>query len=158
MVCVVIEYEHLASHSKSIYSARSMIELVHVLKLTHLLSISTATLTVNATVACPNDTIIFTCSLPGDNVTWEVYTPPAFGITENTLRLVMSEAQPTMTSADLRLEGAVTDFSGGRITATLTVISFGYGTTVACIGQDTLSSADILTTGKLLQLFYCHET
>lgn len=155
MVCVVIEYEHLASHSKSIYSARSMIELVHVLKLTHLLSISTATLTVNATVACPNDTIIFTCSLPGDNVTWEVYTPPGFNIA---LRLVVSEAQPTTTSADLRLEGAVTDFSRGRITATLTVISFGlgYGTTVACIGQDTLSSADILTItrpGKIF-LFY----
>ncbi|XP_064389990.1 uncharacterized protein LOC135337903 isoform X2 [Halichondria panicea] len=105
---------------------------------------SDATLIVNATVVCPNDTIIFTCSLPGDNVTWEVYTPPGFNIA---LRLVVSEAQPTTTSADLRLEGAVTDFSRGRITATLTVISFGlgYGTTVACIGQDTLSSADILT-------------
>ncbi len=68
-------------------------------------------------MVCPNDTIIFTCSLPGDNVTWEVYTPPDFGIAENTLRLVVSEAQPARivpTSAGLRLQ-AVTDFSGGEI-------------------------------------------
>ena len=107
-----------------------MIELVHVLKLTYVLSISAAVLISNATVVCPNNTIIFTCSLPGDTVTWEVYTPPGFGIAENTLRLVVSEAQPTTTSADLRLEGAVTDFSGGVITATLTSISLGYGDTV----------------------------
>ncbi len=99
-------------------------------------------------MVCPNDTIIFTCSLPGDNVTWEVYIPPGFGIA---VILVMSEAQPTgiiTTSAGLRMQGAVTDFSGGGITATLTNlndISLGYDNTVACTGQDTLSSEDILT-------------
>ncbi len=125
----------------------------------HTLSILAAVLTSDATVVCPGDTITFTCSVRGDNVTWAVYTPPGFAIAEHTI-VVSDPISVISTSTGLRFQAVFTGISGGVITTILTNlndISLGYGDTVACSGQDSADNLTITRPGKITIKSWCYK-
>ncbi|XP_064403144.1 sushi, von Willebrand factor type A, EGF and pentraxin domain-containing protein 1-like [Halichondria panicea] len=97
-----------------------------------LFSLAAATLTTIPTVACPGDTVTFTCTLPGTLIRWDV-TPPQgarFSISLRTSNTDETRANPAF-------RGVLTDSNGAMLTATLTSLSEAStveGTMVECVG------------------------
>ncbi len=89
----------------------------------------------NSSVYCPDETVSFTCSVPGVSTNsplrWEI-TPPG----QSSFAITISTSNTDDTQD--RFRGVLTDTSGGMITATLTsltVASTVEGTMVECLGE-----------------------
>ncbi|XP_064399980.1 uncharacterized protein LOC135346320 isoform X1 [Halichondria panicea] len=92
-----------------------------------------ATLTSTSTVACPDDTVTFTCTLPGSLIRWMVTSPQlqVFTITVDTSNTDVTQGNPAFRSV-------FTDSSGGMVTANLVSLSEASiveGTMVLCDGE-----------------------
>ena len=77
-------------------------------------------------VACPGQTITFTCTSPGSNIQWSVDPPPGSGLSPaRSGFLSASEIDQTDTfgSTGFMFLYVLTDASGGILTATLTTIT-----------------------------------
>ncbi|XP_064403114.1 sushi, von Willebrand factor type A, EGF and pentraxin domain-containing protein 1-like [Halichondria panicea] len=104
---------------------------------TQLFVLAAATLTSTPTVACPGDTVIFTCTLPGSLIRWKV-TPPTVQGPSFRLTLIFTGSENfAVTEGNPAFRGVLTDSSGGMLTATLTSLSEASiveGTMVLCEG------------------------
>ncbi|XP_064403403.1 uncharacterized protein LOC135348934 [Halichondria panicea] len=96
-----------------------------------LFSLAAATLTSIPPVACPGDTVTFTCTLPGSLIRWTVTSPQLQVFT------VTVDSNTNETQGDPAFRGVLTDSRGGMVTATLTSLSEASiveGTMVECLG------------------------
>ena len=84
----------------------------------------TATLTSNPNVACPDNTVTFTCTLPGDRVRWEVTPPPGSGLS-SIAATVINNTVPTFTFGNpgFTFHAVLTNISGGMAISTLTTVT-----------------------------------
>ena len=104
-----------------------------------------ATLTASSSVYCPDESVFFTCSVPGVSINsplrWEI-TPP--GQTSYSISLATSNIDETQGM----FRGVLTNTSGGMITATLTsltVASTVEGTMVQCRGESSIEAPLTIT-------------
>ena len=84
-------------------------------------------------MACPDDTVTFTCTLPGSLIRWTV-TPPQGQM----FLITLSTSNTEDTQGNPAFRGVLTDSSGGMLTATLTSLSEASimeGTMVECVGS-----------------------
>ena len=98
-----------------------------------------ATLTSTPTVACPDDTVIFTCTLPGSIIQWRATSPQGQALFS--INLIGSNTDETQGNPAFR--GVLTDSSGGNVTSTLTSLSVAStveGIMVECLGESISSS------------------
>ncbi|XP_064395887.1 uncharacterized protein LOC135342922 [Halichondria panicea] len=99
-----------------------------------LFSLAAATLTSTPPVACPDDTVTFTCTLPGIFIRWDV-TPPQ----GQRFSISLSISNTDSTRGNPAFRGVLTDSSGGMLTATLTSLSEAStveGIMVECVGEN----------------------
>ncbi|XP_064383517.1 mucin-2-like [Halichondria panicea] len=97
-----------------------------------LFSLAAATLISTPPVVCPDDTVTFTCTLPGSLIRWTV-TPPQGQM----FLITLSTSNTEDTQGNPAFRGVLTDSSGGMLTATLTSLSetsIVEGTMVLCEG------------------------
>ncbi len=116
------------------------------------LAIFAATLTSTATVACPDDTVTFTCTLPGSFIRWSI-TP----LQEVMFSITLSASNVDSTQGTPAFRGVLTDSNGGMVTATLTSLSEASaveGTMVECEGE---SSQEGPLTITVAGEFFMHE-
>ncbi len=114
--------------------------IIHVYSLEHTLFAATLTST---SVACPDDTVTFSCTLPGSILVWDITPPQGQG---NVFRISLSASNTENTEGNPAFRGVLTDSSGGMVTATLTslsVASIVEGYMVECAGES--SREDPLT-------------
>ncbi|XP_064403253.1 uncharacterized protein LOC135348821 [Halichondria panicea] len=100
-----------------------------------LFSLAAATLISTPTVACPDDTVTFTCTMPDSLIRWDV-TPPQQATFSITLR-TNDNINTDETRGTPAFRGVLTDSSGGMVTATLTSLSEAStveDTMVECVG------------------------
>ncbi len=113
------------------------------------LSLFFAALTSTPAVACPDDTVIFTCILPGVFIRWDI-TPPQGAM----FSIALSTSNTDSTRGNPAFSGVLTDSSGGMLAATLTslsVASIVEGTMVECEGESSREGALTITVaGELL--------
>ena len=122
----------------------------HVFTGTHFF-VATLTSTPTSTVACPDDTVIFTCTLPGIFIRWDV-TPPQGA--QFSISLIASNTDSTQGNPAFR--GVLTDSSGGMVTATLTSLSEAStveGTMVECVGVSSQEGPLTITVAGELTIF-----
>ena len=106
----------------------------------------------NVSVACPGQTVSFTCTLPGSFVQWSVDPPPASGLSRAVSGfLSANELDQTFTfgSTGFMFQAVLTDVSGGNLTTalnTITEVSSLSGSMVTCTGEGSLT---IQVAGKL---------
>ncbi len=94
-----------------------------------------ATLISTPTVACPDDTVTFTCTLSGSILLWDITPPQGQG---NLFRISLSITNTDETRGNPAFRGVLTD-SSGPLTATLTSLSEASiveGTMVECVGEN----------------------
>ena len=97
----------------------------------------------NVSVACPGQTVLFTCTLPGSVIQWSVDPPPGSGLSRaDSGILSATELDQTFTfgSTGFMFQYVLTDVSGGNLTTTLTTItevSSLRGSMVTCTGSQT---------------------
>ncbi len=92
-----------------------------------------ATLISTPPVACPDDTVTFTCTLPGSLIRWTVAPPQG-----QMFLITLSTSNTEDTQGNPAFRGVLTDSSGGMLTATLTSLSEASimeGTMVECVGS-----------------------
>ena len=80
--------------------------------------IFTATLTSTPPVACPDDTVTFTCTLPGSVIRWTAIQGRV-----SLFSISLSASNTGETQGNPAFRGVLTDSSGGMLTATLTSLS-----------------------------------
>ena len=91
-------------------------------------------------VACPGQTVTFTCTSPVSNIHWSVDPPPGSRLSPVRSGFLSSgEHDQTFTfgSTGFMFQAVLTDASGGNLTATLTTItevSSLSGSMVTCRG------------------------
>ena len=83
----------------------------------------TAALTSNPSVACPGDTVTFTCTLPGNEVRWEVTPPP--GSSTSDASGIVNSTIPTLSigPTGFMFQAVYIETSGEMTTATLTTVT-----------------------------------
>ncbi|XP_064397938.1 uncharacterized protein LOC135344610 isoform X2 [Halichondria panicea] len=92
-----------------------------------------AILSPNPTVACADDTVTFTCTLPGSFIRWSITLPQRVRYI-----FTVSTSNTDSTQGTPAFRGVLTDSSGGMVTATLTSLSEAStveGTMVECEGE-----------------------
>ncbi len=105
-------------------------------------------------MACPGDTVTFTCTLPGTLIRWDV-TPPQgarFSISLRTSNTDETRANPAF-------RGVLTDSNGAMLTATLTSLSEAStveGTMVECVGVSSREGPLTITVAG--EFFVCNIT
>ncbi len=85
-----------------------------------------ATLISTPTVACPDDTVTFTCTLPGAmgvNIRWTVVPPPGLNLANAVGSVSNTFLTSTIGSDGFMFRADYSGFSGGMITSTLTSIT-----------------------------------
>ena len=110
-----------------------------------------ATLTSTPTVSCPDDTVTFTCTLPGIFIRWGV-TPPQGA----QFSISLSASNTDSTRGNPAFRGVLTDSSGGMLTATLTSLSDAStveGTMVLCEGENSREGPLTITVAGELTVF-----
>ena len=111
-----------------------------------------ATLTSNFYVACPDDTVTFTCTLPGSSfIQWAIMQ----GNVISTITLDASSRDRN----EGAFRGVLTDTSGGMLTATLTSLSEAStveGTMVECVGVSSREGPLTITVAG--EFFVCNIT
>ena len=110
----------------------------------------------NVSVACPGQTVLFTCTLPGSVVQWSVNPPPGSGLSraDSGILTTATELDQTFTlgSTGFMFQYVLTDASGGNITTTLTTItevSLLSGSMVTCVSQTQEGPLTIQVAGEL---------
>ncbi|XP_064401048.1 uncharacterized protein LOC135347098 [Halichondria panicea] len=107
-----------------------------------LFAFTAATLTTSpSTVACPDDTVTFTCTLPGSVIRWTVFAAmsPSQGRIELFRITLIPNTNINETRGDPAFRGILNDSSGGLLTATLTSLSEAStveGIMVECVGEN----------------------
>ncbi len=87
-------------------------------------------------MACPGDTVTFTCTLPGSLIRWKVTPPTVHGPSFRLTLIFTSSENVAVTEGNPAFRGVLTD-SSGPLTATLTSLSEASiveGTMVLCEG------------------------
>ena len=77
-------------------------------------------------VACPGQTVTFTCTSPTSNIQWSVDPPPGSGLSRadsGFLTPTELNQRDTFGSTGFMFLYVLTDASGGNLTATLTTIT-----------------------------------
>ncbi len=95
-------------------------------------------------MACPDDTVIFTCTLPGSIIQWRATSPQGQALFS--INLIGSNTDETQGNPAFR--GVLTDSSGGNVTSTLTSLSVAStveGIMVECLGESISSLVGPLT-------------
>ena len=119
------------------------------------LTVSEATLVSSVSVACPGQTVLFTCTSPGSFIQWSVDPPPGSGLSRaRSGFLSASELDQTFTfgSTGFMFQAVLTDASGGNLTTTLTTVtevSSLRGSTVTCSGLTQEGPLTIQVAGEL---------
>ncbi|XP_064395749.1 uncharacterized protein LOC135342833 [Halichondria panicea] len=95
--------------------------------------------TAPSTVACPDETVTFTCTLPGNLIRWMVFAAMAAPQGRIELfRINLTPSNDNEIQGDPAFRGDLTNSSGGMLTATLTSLSKAStveGTVVECVGE-----------------------
>ena len=84
-------------------------------------------------MACADDTVTFTCTLPGSFIRWSITLPQRVRYI-----FTVSTSNTDSTQGTPAFRGVLTDSSGGMVTATLTSLSEASaveGTMVECEGE-----------------------
>ena len=93
-------------------------------------------------MACPDETVLFTCTVSGTFIRWDLTSGANLGFTTDSLSLYVLS---TMNTSEQTIgpmfvfQDALTDLSGGMVTATLitvTEVSVLEGSMVECGGAD----------------------
>ena len=109
----------------------------------------------NVSVACPGQTVLFTCTLPGSVIQWSVDPPPGSGLSRadsGILSATELDQAFTFGSTGFMFKYVLTDVSGGNLTTTLTTVtevSSLRGSTVTCRGLTQEGPLTIQVAGEL---------
>ena len=109
----------------------------------------------NVSVACPGQTVAFSCTLPGSVIRWSVDPPPGSGLSRaDSAILIATELDQIFTfgSTGFMFQYVLTVASEGNLTTTLTTIteiSLLRGSMVTCIGLTQEGPLTIQVAGKL---------
>ena len=102
-----------------------------------------ATLVTNASVACPDDVVTFTCTVTGTSLMWIIDAPPDSGLSQVTSNvrsnIPINEAQLVGIIQEFKFEIVRTAADEGKLRSTLTTVSniSSYnGSVVTCVGQE----------------------
>ncbi|XP_064402774.1 CUB and sushi domain-containing protein 3-like [Halichondria panicea] len=99
--------------------------------------------------ACPNDPVVFTCSVSGTVLRWIADPPPGYVISGQVTQLLFSTITVNLLPAGVEgfmFQAAVTNTSNGTLTSTLTTItevSLLNGSVVTCSSGGTMESRSI---------------
>ena len=74
-------------------------------------------------MACPGDTVTFTCTLPGSLIRWKVTPPKVQGPSFRLTLIFTGSGNVAVTEGNPAFRGVLTDSSRGMLTATLTSLS-----------------------------------
>ncbi len=88
-------------------------------------------------MACPGDTVTFTCTLPDSLIRWKVTPPTVQGPSFRLTLIFTGSENVAVTEGNPAFRGVLTDSGGGMLTATLTSLSEASiveGTMVLCEG------------------------
>ncbi len=102
---------------------------------------------------CPNDPVVFTCSVSGTVLQWIADPPPGY-IVSGQVRQLLFSISGTLLPAGVEgfmFQAAVTNTSNGTLTSTLstiTEVSLLNGSVVTCSSGGTMESRSITVAGQ----------
>ena len=116
-------------------------------------------MTSNTSAACPDETVLFTCTVSGTVIRWDLTPPPGanLGLTTDFLSLTTDvPSGRTLGSPMFVFQGEIIELSDGMVTAilvTVTEVSVLEGSMVVCQGVSTQEGPlNITVAGKSLFL------
>ena len=103
-----------------------------------------ATLTSTPTVACPDETVTFTCTLPGTmgvSIRWTVTPPPGLNVGSASGLVSNNVGTFTIGSDGFMFRADYSGFNGGMVTSTLTTLTMVTALAGAMVGCRVLGGA-----------------